>query len=65
MYKRQEVYLAGFDGFTNTPNDYYDRDYELSSTKDESYNDLLSDDLSKINQSIRLHFITESLYDVR
>lgn len=60
-----EVYLAGFDGFTNTPNDYYDRDYELSSTKDESYNDLLSDDLSKINQSIRLHFITESLYDVR
>ena len=37
----------------------------ITNFKDESYNDLLSDDLSKINQSIRLHFITESLYDVR
>lgn len=60
-----EVYLAGFDGFDNSPNDYYDRDYELSSTKDESYNERMSDDLSIINKSIRLHFITESLYDVR
>ena len=58
----KHVYLAGFDGFINNGNDYYDRNYEFSSMKDSHINEWMSQSLSELNKLIEIDFITKTKY---
>lgn len=61
----KKVWLAGFDGFNNNDNNYYDHDYEFSSVKDHHFNEWISEALKEANQYIHLNFITRTHYDIK
>ncbi len=61
----EQVYIAGLDGYS----DYYGKDYYVKeleykfSNKAELRNKLISEELKKLNQFIKLNFITPTNYD--
>lgn len=56
------VKLAGFDGYGNSAGDYFERSYEFQYQSDLKRNETLSADLSLLNKSIQISFITPSNY---
>lgn len=59
-----EVYLAGFDGFMENGNDYYDSKYAFAGNGEYKVNSNKTTmaGLKELSKSIRIHFLTDSLY---
>ena len=58
----KRVRLAGFDGFSDDGNNYYQMDYELSEEKKSKRNNCISAALSSLSKQIELIFITNTQY---
>ncbi len=63
----KEVYLAGFDGFRAKENDYYDARYAFAGNDEYnlSSNETTALGLKQLSQKVDIHFLTESLYELR
>ena len=61
----KDASLAGFDGFHSNANDYYDTKYAFVGNEEYNVatNELTSKGIKALSKEIRIHFITESLYD--
>lgn len=60
----KSVNLAGFDGFSNFSENYYTSKYSYVLEDNKARNQTVSDMLKEISKSIKLNFITPTLYDV-
>ncbi len=60
----KSVSLAGFDGFTDSGNDYCDRDYILHKASPSALNRSISNDLASLIHYIDLRFITPTHYSI-
>lgn len=61
-----EVYIAGMDGYSGTiSKNYYDRimDYDFAD-KIGQRNKMISAELKDINQKMKLHFLTDTIYQI-
>ena len=57
-----QVKLAGFDGFSNDEDNYWQKNYEFSVENKESRNACISAALSSLGKHISLEFVTETKY---
>ena len=60
-----EVFLAGFDGFKDGKNGYFDPNYSFveSNPYNVEANQIVSSGLKTLSSRIIIHFLTESLYE--
>ena len=62
----KEVYLAGFDGYSRTDDNYFDQafEYNFSKEKADYFNAYVREYLDKVKEKLKVQFVTDSFYQI-
>ena len=58
----KEVYLAGFDGFSDNGNNYAYEKHYTGRRKSQQANKIIAEQMTRLSHKIKLHLLTPSRY---